>query len=274
MYDCQDIKGSKLLNKNKIFHFRKITASILCVLLCAIAIWCKGQASDSIFTEKSMIEESTELPLWKRSYTDEPLTLKPFDRKVWLREKEGMDFSEDMMRKEKKSVKPAQKKQPWSFLQPYSKILKILVVLLGIGLLVYLILKITGGDALFARKDKSIRPGSLHWQIETMSDRLMESELEGLTSKAIENEDFPLAIRIYYLMTIKALAQRNLLRWQPDKTNRDYLLELRRHPIRPLFGEVTLIYERIWYGDKALKKREFDDIQPAFLQLLARIDQL
>jgi hypothetical protein len=52
-----------------------------------------------------------------------------------------------------------------------------------------------------------------------------------------------------YLKSLKELNKKNLIHWSIQKTNSDYLNELRSGPLKKSFKDTTLIFEYIWYGD-------------------------
>ena len=69
----------------------------------------------------------------------------------------------------------------------------------------------------------------------------------------MENGEYRLAMRAYYLSSLANLAHRNLLGIAHFKSNRDYENELRRRghsipQLASLFGENLAMLERIWYG--------------------------
>jgi len=58
-----------------------------------------------------------------------------------------------------------------------------------------------------------------------------------------------MAVRYLYVASVVWLAEREIVIFRKDKTNRDYLRELARRPAeRELFGEMTLLFETAVYG--------------------------
>ena len=85
------------------------------------------------------------------------------------------------------------------------------------------------------------------------ADELPEDGWTKLARQLLENGEYRLAIRAYYLANLANLAKRNLVGIAHFKSNRDYESELHRrgHAIpglAPVFGENLLMLERIWYG--------------------------
>jgi Domain of unknown function (DUF4129) len=56
----------------------------------------------------------------------------------------------------------------------------------------------------------------------------------------------------------------NLIAWKKDKTNRDYLNEIRGRNNYNDFRQLTLVYEIVWYGDTPVKQEEFSNVHRLF----------
>jgi hypothetical protein len=85
------------------------------------------------------------------------------------------------------------------------------------------------------------------------ADQLPEDGWTSLARQLLENGEYRLAMRAYYLASLANLAQRNLVGIAHFKSNRDYENELRRRAhaipgLAPVFGENLLMLERTWYG--------------------------
>ena len=109
--------------------------------------------------------------------------------------------------------------------------------------------------------------------LEELDERPMESDLERFLRESLERRDFRLAIRIYYLMVLKTLHEKNAITWKNDNTNMDYLLCLRSHPQYELLSKNTYVFEYIWYGNQNLTENGYKRISPSFTQLLNQIQQ-
>jgi hypothetical protein len=69
---------------------------------------------------------------------------------------------------------------------------------------------------------------------------------------------FKKAFRMYYLMFLSQLQDKGLIVWKKEKTNREYMMELRSQDLfhqglfHQDFAKVTSIFETLWYGEKEL----------------------
>ncbi len=89
---------------------------------------------------------------------------------------------------------------------------------------------------------------------ETVSaDLLPEDEWLRLAAELAGRAEWRLALRAVYLASLAHLAHRELVRLAPAKSNRDYLIELRRRArslpsIPDAFARTAARFDRVWYG--------------------------
>lgn len=111
------------------------------------------------------------------------------------------------------------------------------------------------------------------FDLEHIEENLHVAELDPLIQRAIAQENYPMAIRLYYLAILKKLSEQKLVVWKKDKTNRDYLRELGLSPLNQPFQESTRDFEWVWYGDGAVGKQEFLRMEGQFQKMLSLIPQ-
>ncbi|MBK8562195.1 MAG: DUF4129 domain-containing protein [Saprospiraceae bacterium] len=193
-------------------------------------------------------------PLPSESYVSERIQRHDFDTKKWESLKKGMDYSGPKQQKKK------QPKEPLG-LQGFAPAFKVLAIGLAIGLLVFLIVKLGSGKDLFGPKDRKLKPTVSEAELDKIEENLHEAELDDPIRRAIAAGDYPLAVRLYYLAMLKELSVRNHIRWKRDKTNGVYLRELAGSPLLGTVQEVTLIFERVWYGKVELTPSDFEQLE-------------
>ncbi|MEO1259187.1 MAG: DUF4129 domain-containing protein [Bacteroidota bacterium] len=174
----------------------------------------------------------------------------------------GVDFTEEEYerKKEKEEAPPAN-------FEGLGAVLKFIVILLGIALLIFLLIKALTNDNLFSRSDKKLKPATVI-DLKKIEENLEDTELEDPIKQAIEAGDYPLAVRLYYLAVLKDLSMNNKIKWKKDKTNGEYLRELTGTPIFDKFQKITLVFERIWYGKMELTQVDFHKVEKLFLKIL------
>ena len=138
-----------------------------------------------------------------------------------------------------------------------------------LGIVLYLLLRF------FLKVDSNSLKSALNKKVEiSVSDEeqlIKNEDLNDLISKAIEANNFRLAIRYYYLLVLKKLATKDLIDWQQDKTNEDYLNEIKQAELKASFKRSTLLYDFIWYGNFSIDALEFSKVQAEFEHFNNRI---
>ena len=85
------------------------------------------------------------------------------------------------------------------------------------------------------------------------ADQLPEDGWLRLGRELLEQGEFRLALRAYYLASLAHLAERNLVSLAKFKSNRDYQRELQRRAqafpeVASVFEENVGVFDRVWYG--------------------------
>ncbi|MCI2228505.1 hypothetical protein MC378_04950 [Polaribacter sp. MSW13] len=88
-----------------------------------------------------------------------------------------------------------------------------------------------------------------------------EIDLDTLLKKAIQQENFRLAVRYYYLSILKKLSQNKLIDYHKDKTNSEYLFEIQNKDIRSQFSYLSYVYAYVWYGEFPIEENKFKVVE-------------
>lgn len=139
-------------------------------------------------------------------------------------------------------------------------IIKYVLIGVVIALVVFLVIKLIGLDLkLFTRKSKSLDvPFS-----ETL-ENIHEIDFDEQLNIALQNKNYRLVVRLLYLKTLKQLTDKNLIDWQPEKTNQAYVQELSRQSYHQQFVALTYQFEYIWYGEFYIDQPTFESIHQSF----------
>jgi hypothetical protein len=73
-----------------------------------------------------------------------------------------------------------------------------------------------------------------------------------------------LAIRYYFLLYLEKLEKNEYIVYNKDKTNTDYLLELKQETHIAEFIKVSYLFEYVWYGKKAIDQETFASLEKTF----------
>lgn len=144
-------------------------------------------------------------------------------------------------------------------------------VLIGAGLLVFFIIKATGagGNTLFKGKSKVK---------EKVDARLEDVDIHGIDYdseivRAKSRQDYRYAVRLWFLRSLKEMADFKLIDWKIDKTNSDYYYELSGSKLQKEFGSVSLLYDYIWYGDFRIDELKYGDAEAQLQRFHTSIQQ-
>lgn len=143
-----------------------------------------------------------------------------------------------------------------------STVLWVLIVGVFLALVIYYMAE----SGLFRRKNKL--PEEKGGDLEEMPEDIFAINYQKEIDKAVANGDYRLAVRLHYLHLLKKMTSKNLIRYEQDKTNMDYLMQLHGTAYYHDFFRVTLHYEYSWYGKFAVNAETYQLI----LQDIQKLD--
>lgn len=140
-----------------------------------------------------------------------------------------------------------------------------IIAFLVIGFVVYMIARIIlnkEGIWIFGRSRKSINVQDV------MTEDIHQMDFIQLTQSAKKTGDYRMAVRYYYLWLLKKFTDNEIIDWHWDKTNSDYLYEIKNNVLKKDFEYLSYIYDYSWYGDFPLNDESFEKAEKAFLKTL------
>jgi hypothetical protein len=138
--------------------------------------------------------------------------------------------------------------------------LKILPYLIIIAFVVFVVSRIfkTNISGLFFPTGESV-PGLKDDGKSAESD-----DIRTAIDAAIAEKAYRQAVRLFFVYCLRGLSSRGFIGWQPEKTNRDYLLELKERDLMPAFRELVRWFEYVWYGQIELNEQQFEQVMGKF----------
>jgi hypothetical protein len=134
-------------------------------------------------------------------------------------------------------------------------------LIIAIALFVYIVFKLfLSNSSFFSRSRKNISS-----DIEIVEEE-NANDPDPLLRNAIKAGNYRLAVRYLYLQSLKRLSEKKFIEINTNKTNYEYVTEIRRHKFANEFASLTLQYEYVWYGEYPVDKRLFEQIQNGFTQ--------
>lgn len=102
---------------------------------------------------------------------------------------------------------------------------------------------------------------------------IKNKDLLKLIAKAIEQQNYRLAVRYYYLQLLKILSEKEFIIWEQQKTNEDYCAELQEINLKKSFKKLTKLYDFIWYGSFDITHLEFAKVVADFEQINKQLNK-
>lgn len=112
---------------------------------------------------------------------------------------------------------------------------------------------------------KSAEKGILN--VEDIENNIHIIDFKSLINDVKAAGDYRSAIRYYYLWLLKELTNKGHIDYDIEKTNNDYLQELRQTAYQKDFNYASYLYNYIWYG-------EFEVDQVSFQKAASKFDEL
>ena len=106
---------------------------------------------------------------------------------------------------------------------------------------------------------------------EEMPGDIFTINYEKEIDKAASMGNFRMAVRLMFLRLLKNMSERNIIRYQQDKTNLDYLMQLHSTAYYKDFFRITRNYEYSWYGKFEVSQDAYQFIRNDFEQFENRI---
>jgi len=125
---------------------------------------------------------------------------------------------------------------------------------------------------------KADRRGLLFGKINSNEIKMIESEediskinFDELIAAAAERKDYKLAVRYLFLKSLKLLSEKEIIELRNNKTNHQYLSEIKNNRISNAFQIATSRFEWIWYGDFPVDENVMKSSQKDFNELFGLI---
>ncbi len=204
---------------------------------------------------------------FQQEFERQPLEGSGIDRERWEKERAGMDFKPEKEEKEE-PVKTRSKSRSWKWDFGLGKnITQVIVYTIAIGALLFLLwYLLRNGLGISNRRVKPVRVLDAE---DVDLDNVQFSDIELMLRQALSAGDYRTAIRARFLMILKQLSDKELIRWQKRKTNTEYLLEMNGHSTFQELAGVTRWYEMIWYGNARITQQDFERLDPIYRTLIS-----
>lgn len=146
--------------------------------------------------------------------------------------------------------------------------IEIIMKVLGfaiIGFVIFMIVKLIlnkEGGWVFSRNTKKINVGTMD------EDNIHFINFKDVIAAAKSKNEFRIATRYYYLWLLKSLSDRTIIDWDIEKTNTDYLAEIKNTGLKKEFEYLSYIYDYCWYGEFELTHEDFAKAENHFINAI------
>lgn len=145
------------------------------------------------------------------------------------------------------------------------KTIAILVVIFVVYLIVKAILNKEGQWIFGKNSSKKIV------STDEIERNLHETDFEKLLKETLSAGQKRISIRYYYLWLLKKMSEKGIIEWDIEKTNSDYLYEIKNETRREEFTYLSYLYNYIWYGEFELDEATFEKAKTAFEKTIRSI---
>ncbi len=153
------------------------------------------------------------------------------------------------------------------FLAFVIRLLPYLIIAGIVFFVIWLFYKLNPGARFFKSKEK---PEVFFTEEEEI---IRSKNIQELIQKALEKNNYRLAIRYYYLLVLKKLTNAEIITYEFDKTNSEYVSEITSEEISGQFSKVTMLYDYTWYGSFEVSESDFGVAQKSFNTLVQQIPE-
>jgi len=141
------------------------------------------------------------------------------------------------------------------------RILPYLIVIGALFLLGWLFMRVNPKDVLSKTQDLP------NVNLDEDEDIINNKDINLLIQQALTQKNYRLAIRYYYLLVLKNLSEKELIVWESQKTNTDYVRELSDGAIKNQLKTITRLYDFIWYGNFEINEKSYRQAEKEFLSI-------
>lgn len=132
-------------------------------------------------------------------------------------------------------------------------------------MLYYIIRAVIQKDVYWLFKKKAKRT---EIKVDDIELNLKIVDFPSLLHGTIEDRQYRLSVRYYYLWLLQRLQEQEQIVWNIEKTNSDYQNEIKDPQLKEDFRYLSYIYNNIWYGEFEISEEEFKQAKKSFDSLL------
>jgi len=197
------------------------------------------------------------------------LSISPDSVKRWKNASEYayIKYLDSLLKDKQQKEKNAEKQKPRStsagFFDNFfsSAFLKFFLGVLAGFFILFIIYRLFLAEGAFRRETKKAKGIDAKVEEENIT---ADTDFDALLGQALQQGNFRQAVRYQYLRSLHRLSAKNLVELAPDKTNYQYVRELKNPSLQSDFASLTLNYEYVWYGEFEVEQDIYRKIESGF----------
>jgi Domain of unknown function (DUF4129) len=143
----------------------------------------------------------------------------------------------------------------------FSSVFGVIFWIIAIGLFGYLVYRLFLSNSSFLSRNRKNIASDI-----TVVEEENARDPDSLLRNAIKSGNYRLGVRYLYLQSLRRLSEKKFIEINTNKTNYEYVTEIRKHKFANEFASLTLQYEYVWYGEYPVDEKLFEQIQNGFTQ--------
>lgn len=125
-----------------------------------------------------------------------------------------------------------------------------------VGVVLYILINFLlgkQGNLFFGKRNKKIKINA-----EDIQENIHEINFPERIAHFENQAEYRHAIRYHFLYLLKQLTDKKIIDWNPEKTNRDYIIEFKNQSQKKDFQKMAYIYDYVWYGEFSLDESDYN----------------
>ena len=193
----------------------------------------------------------------------------PVEKVKALKKEDAFWYADKESAEKEKSSEPEKMKKPYIPLGQRTWFQTVLWMVIIGGFAVLLIWFLAGSQAGLFRNSRKIRV--VPQNEDTITEDIFAIQYDTEIDRAARLGNYRLAIRLMYLRLLKEMTLKNIIVYKKDKTNSEYLFQLRPTSYYHDFFKLTRMYEYTWYGLFDIPGDGFQAIKKDFEQMQKKV---
>lgn len=238
---------------------------IFLLFLMSLAHICVAQ--EELITEDTVLQTTEPPPMeeiivessWKQLLPVEVRQL-PKERVAEIKSDDAYWYANTEPEKKKtENTPPPKQNKRLAHESWFQNLLWVIILVSFIGVVIWYLA--SSNISLFRKESKKILEQDGE---EELTDDIFAINYEKEIQKAVSGANYRLAVRLWYLKTLKEMADKNIIDYRFGKTNNDYVMSLYGGRYYRDFFRITRNFEYTWYGQFNLSAEAYQMMQADF----------